>query len=390
LEFYIFADIIKNHILTAKPEILVAKESYKGKEIITFRFVYNIDLINLIKQVDGVKWNNVIKAWYIELEKFNFSAVVSLLSRFVHINAAALEDSIKQTFNPYENKGGRLKVKVPQDYLNYLEQKRYSKNTKDVYIHYFKDFISYFSGRQLENITVDEINDYILKIIQEQNISSSQQNQRINAIKFYYEKVLGKEKMYINIKRPRKTKSLPNILSAKEIKRMIELTDNLKHKCVISLLYSAGLRRSELINLKLTDIISDRMLIKIRQSKGKKDRYVGLSQMVLRLLREYYKKYKPKEWLFEGQNGGKYSFESVGKVVKNAALKAGIKRNVTPHMLRHSFATHHLENGTDLRYIQEFLGHSSSKTTEIYTHVAKTDFIKFRNPLDKIYFDDNK
>ena len=250
---------------------------------------------------------------------------------------------------------------------------------------YFKDYLKYFNGRAPEGITKEEINAYLLELIRRKNISPSQQNQRINAIKFYYEKVLGKEKMYINIERPRKVRKKPNVLSASEIRRMIDGTANLKHKCIISLLYSAGLRRSELINLQLVDILSGQMLIKIVNAKGNKYRYVGLSKHMLRILREYYTEYKPKVWLFEGATDGQYSGESVGKIVQKAARTAKIKRRVTPHMLRHSFATHHLENGTDLRYIQEFLGHNSSKTTEIYTQVARTDFIKFRNPLYDLF-----
>ena len=218
-------------------------------------------------------------------------------------------------------------------------------------------------------------------------MSASQQNQRINSIKFYYEKVLGYDKLYYKIERPKKKHALPNVLSVGEVKKIIDSTRNIKHKCIISLLYSAGLRRSELINLKLDSILTGQMQIKITNSKGDKDRYVGLSAHLLKLLREYYKEFKPKEWLIEGKNGEQYSATSVLNVVKQAAKKAGISRRVTPHMFRHSFATHHLESGTDLRYIQEFLGHSSSKTTEIYTHVAKTDFSKFRNPLDSMYED---
>jgi len=206
-----------------------------------------------------------------------------------------------------------------------------------------------------------------------------------NGVKFFYEKVLGDEKVFYKIERPKRPKFLPNVLSAAEIKMMIDNTSNIKHKCIISILYSAGLRRSELINLKAIDILSDQMQIKIRNSKGNRDRYIGLSKHLLQLLRTYFREYKPNNWLIEGQKGGKYSAESILKVVKTSAKRAGIARNVNAHMLRHSFATHHLESGTDLRYIQEFLGHSSSKTTEIYTHVAKTDFSKFKNPLDEIY-----
>ncbi len=371
-----------------KPEILLNNEIHKGMEVITFRFPYNKDLINQIKKISGIRWSQSKKAWYIEKEEFHLSSVFDILSQKAFVNYKALKDHQSKEIKSKTSKTAKTKVKLPQAYRDNLEQRRYSKSTKATYINYFEDFIRYFNDRHLEKITVQEINDYILKLIRKKNISASQQNQRINAIKFYYEKVLGREKMYIDIKRPIKKKILPNVLSAAEIKKMIDVTDNLKHKCIISLLYSAGLRRSELLNLKITDILSQQMLIKIEQSKGNKDRYVGLSKFMLTLLRKYFIEYKPDKWLFEGQKGDQYSFESVGNVVKKAAKKAGINRTVTPHMLRHSFATHHLESGTDLRYIQEFLGHNSSKTTEIYTHVAKTNFNKFKNPLDEIFPDE--
>jgi len=185
-----------------------------------------------------------------------------------------------------------------------------------------------------------------------------------------------------SIERPRVQKKLPAVLSKVGVKSMIESTNNLKHRCIISLLYSAGLRRSELLNLKLSDIDSSRMLIHIVDSKGNKDRYTLLSNHTLHDLKLYYKVYKPVSYLFESPKKGKYSPNSVGKIVTNAAIKAGIKKHVTAHTLRHSFATHLLEAGTDLRYIQLLLGHSSTKTTEIYTHVAKSSFDSIINPLD--------
>ena len=187
---------------------------------------------------------------------------------------------------------------------------------------------------------------------------------------------------FYTIERPRKKEKLPKVISKEEVIRMIDHTSNLKHKCIISLLYSAGLRRSELLNLKPTDIESDRMLIRVEQAKGNKDRYTILSEKLLVNLRTYYKIFRPKNYLFESYKATKYSASSVLKIVKSAAERVGIKRTVTPHMLRHSFATHLLENGTDIRYIQELLGHSSTKTTEIYTHVAKTNFNNIKNPLD--------
>lgn len=256
-------------------------------------------------------------------------------------------------------------------YTDLLVQKRYSKNTIKTYCNYFKDFLSYFEAEKIQDVTTSQINSYILEMINSKNISISQQNQRINAIKVYYEKVLGREKQYYDLHRPNKERKLPKILRKNEVKNILNSCTNIKHKSILMLIYSAGLRRSELLNLHISDIDSERMVINIKGAKGMKDRISLLSINLLELLRGYYKEYKPKKYLFEGQNGGKYSPTSVANILKKASLKAGIRKTVTPHMLRHSFATHLLEQGTDLKYIQELLGHNSSKTTEIYTHVSK-------------------
>ncbi len=372
--------------MSHKVPILLSYDIHHNQEVISLKFDYDPGLISKVKSIPGARWSQSEKYWYFKKEFFSLKKVSEVLSPHAFLDVSALKTGIKTGMHIRRSEtAGRAETGLPPAYLDKLDQKRYSENTKATYTSYFRDYLGYFRGRKPEDITKEEINAYLLDLIRRKNISPSQQNQRINAIKFYYEKVLGREKMYIDIERPRKIRTKPNVLSASEIKRMIDGTENLKHKCIISLLYSAGLRRSELINLKLVDILSEQMLIKIENSKGNKDRYVGLSKHMLEMLRRYYRQYKPKVWLFEGASGGRYSGESVGKLVQKAARTARIKRKVTPHMLRHSFATHHLENGTDLRYIQEFLGHSSSKTTEIYTQVAKTDFIRFRNPLDDLY-----
>ncbi len=203
---------------------------------------------------------------------------------------------------------------ILKQYKDLMIQKRYSQNTQDIYCSYFKDFCNYFNNKQLENITTAQINSYILDLIKSNNISISQQNQRINAIKFYYEKVLGKDREYYKLHRPKKEHRLPKVLSKSEVKRIFEVTKNLKHRSILMVIYSAGLRRSELLNLKPGDIDSERMVIHITGSKGKKDRNTLLSDNLLQILREYYKEYKPKEFLFEGQNGGKYSESSIGNI----------------------------------------------------------------------------
>ncbi len=372
------------------PIIKLREITHHGEDVVVLKFDYNQELINKVKSIGGARWSKSKQGWYFIKDDFHLSTFFKALQIVSYIDYSALKPNKKVTHKLQRTKRvAKPKVKLPKAYVDVLDQRRYSESTKATYTNYFADFVIHFQSRDLTNISVEEINNYLLELIRKRNISHSQQNQRINAIKFYYEKVLGREKFYYKIERPKRSNTLPNVLSTAEVKLMIDKTKNIKHKCVISLLYSAGLRRSELINLKLTDILSGQMQIKIHNSKGNKDRYVGLSKHLLTLLRQYFREYKPTEWLIEGQTGGHYSGESILKIVKASARRAGIIRKVTPHMLRHSFATHHLESGTDLRYIQEFLGHSSSKTTEVYTHVAKTDFNKFKNPLDELYNDNN-
>jgi site-specific recombinase XerD len=273
-------------------------------------------------------------------------------------------------------------IELPRGYLEMLIRKRYSQSTIKTYTSYFKEFTKYFNGYDLMAITPHQINAYLLELIESRKISTSQQNQRINAIKFYYEKVLEREREYYQLNRPRKESTLPTVLTLKEVNMIFQLTKNQKHKCILMTIYSGGLRRSELINLKVEDIDSKRMLMKICGAKGKKDRFTLLSEKLLHELREYYLAYMPRTWLFEGQHGKQYSGTSIEKIFREAIKRTPIRKHVTPHSLRHSFATHLLEQGINLRYIQELLGHASTKTTEVYTRVASNALMKIKNPLD--------
>ena len=268
--------------------------------------------------------------------------------------------------------------------LQKLILKKYSQNTIKTYVHMFKQFLEHIHPMPLHQVTTAHIMHYHKELVTKRSISSSYQNQSINAIKFYIEKVLNLPKITYDFCRPRKAKTLPNVLSLDEVSRILDITRNIKHKTILSVIYGCGLRISESINLKVEDIDSSNMRVWVRNAKGKKDRITLLSPTLLEQLRAYYKLYKPKQWLFEGSYGKQYSVSSIRQVFNRSKKKAGVNVPATVHTLRHSFATHLLDNGTNLRYIQKLLGHNSSRTTEIYTHVSTTNLMNIESPFEKI------
>jgi integrase/recombinase XerD len=377
--------------MMTRKRVKIEPRRYKDREMVVFIFDYDPILVKIIRKFEGATWSKDMGCWYMPAKMFSLSIVFEKLMKYAHVDYSSMLVK-KKTTEARMCRGvadihKETKPGLPAGYLEKLEQKRYSVQTLRTYTCYFQDFAAHFASKNLEEVGAEEINNYLLGLIRNKCISNSQQNQRINAIKFYYEKVLGREKQYYQVERPRKELKLPDVLSREEVSVMIGSTRNLKHKCLLVILYSCGLRRSEAIHLRISDIDSKRMLIKIRGAKGNRDRYVQLAKGALILLRQYYREYRPSVWLFEGRKGGQYSAESIFNTVKQAGIRAGIKKRIYPHILRHSFATHHLEQGTDLRYIQVWLGHSSSKTTERYTHVSQADFSRFRNPVDEIIGD---
>jgi integrase/recombinase XerD len=269
-------------------------------------------------------------------------------------------------------------------YVKTLQLKAYSGSTIKNYRQEFLKLLMLLGERSVDDLTTDHIKSYMLWLITKQGYQESQANTAINAIKFYFEKVLLQPKVVYDLPRPKKPLVLPKVLGRKSIGMIINETANLKHRCLLMLAYSAGLRVSEIVALKISDIDSDRMCINVRRAKGKKDRVVSLSPVLLTELRNYYKMYKPREYLFEGQGGGAYSVRSVQQIFKDAKGKAGIHMPGGIHSLRHSYATHLLEAGTDIRYIQELLGHNSIKTTWRYTHVSLRKLSQIRSPLDDL------
>ena len=349
--------------------------------ILRIYFTYNRTLIEEIKKIALSRWNSAENCWTIPYNEQNAEKTHELAQAYGLKWDYQIISKTEGTPRQPKHAGY---IRCPASYTEKLKELRYSINTQNVYTDLFEEFINYYPEKQAEEITEEEIISFLRYLVNERKISTSYQNQSINAIKFYYERVLGgKRKIYL-IERPRKENYLPEVLSEEEVAAILKTITNIKHKALIMTIYSGGLRISELINLRIKDIDSNRMQIRIEQSKGKKTRYTLLSKKTLLTLRKYFAEYKPKEWLFEGENGGQYADSSIYSIFKKALVAAKITKKVTIHSLRHSFATHLLENGTDLRYIQNLLGHSSSKTTEIYTHITNKGFDQIKNPLDKL------
>lgn len=260
----------------------------------------------------------------------------------------------------------------------------YSRGTIKVYLQHVARFVRYF-GKSPRVLDREEIYEYLLYLTEKRKVSTAYRDQAVSALKFLYGRVLGRPFVAEALPRPKKEHKLPPVLSAGEVSRILGSVRNIKHLSILMLMYSAGLRVGEVVKLRVTDIDSDRRMIHIRGAKGKKDRYSVLSGVALNVLRMYWRLYKPRDWLFPGGRSGRHlRVRTVQKIVEQAAERAGITKRVSSHTLRHSFATHLLEGGTDLRYIQELLGHKSSKTTEVYTHVARRDIARITSPLDSL------
>jgi integrase/recombinase XerD len=347
-------------------------------------FAMNKELISVIKNMPFNAWDTKNKWWTIPYSE-----------KILHDLKNAAKDQGFKILYEVEEKGeeraGRISPfdvanyrSCPKEYILKLNELRYSKNTIKTYKGLFEEFINYYHKFDIDLIDEKMIIAFLQYLVIDRKISLSYQNQSINAIKFYYERVLGGNRKIYLIERPKREKALPVVLNEEEVIGTIRQVTNIKHKAIIMLIYSAGLRLSELRNLRIKDIDRERMQVFVRQSKGRKDRYTLLSKKVVPILDKYLQEYHPKEWLFEGEKGEQYSDSSVQTIVKDAYRRAGIKKRASTHTLRHSFATHLLENGTDIRYIQVLLGHESVKTTEIYTHMTTKGFDQIRNPLDEL------
>ena len=372
-------DEIKNIKTYRKKERMILSRSIRRRRrYIEVAFGNNDAARLLLSKEKGVLFES--NKAYLPAEDF---VLAEFFDRYVNLAFIDYSKVTDTTNKPKKEK--TIRPELPAGFLEKLKQMRYSDHTIRVYTTYIGDFQQYFAGSNLKRISPDEINAYLLHLIDKKNISSCQQNQRINAIKFYYEKVLGNERHCYKVNRAKREKTLPDVLSKEEVKDFLTVAkEDLRFYCMYSLLYSAGLRISELLNLKPDDINISRSLIHVRQGKGKKDRYTLLSKPFINKLEEYRIAYQPEKWLFEREAGVQFSESIVSKKLKEITHEAGITKRAYPHLFRHSFATHLIEQGTDLKIIKELLGHENIKTTEMYVHIADTYKSKIKSPLDDI------
>ena len=348
--------------------------------------------IEFIRTFKYVRWDKATYRWVIP----NYGQNLKLLQSYFNSRLAyvvykeAAPPKLIPTIKPDE-----VVVCLPplasenlpeiEQFRRWMEHKRYSPSTVNTYVHAITVFLQFIQPKTSAEATSDDMQRFVYQYMIPHRLSFSYQNQAVNAAKLFFKTIRGSKLEVEQLERPRREHKLPNVLSKEEVKRIIETHINQKHRTMLSLIYACGLRRSELLNLKLEHVDSKRNMLLILNAKGKKDRMIPLSDRVIALLRDYYKAYRPVVWLFEGQEPGeKYSETSLEQVLKQALRKANIQKKVTLHWLRHSYATHLLEAGTDLRYIQELLGHKSSKTTEIYTHVSMQSLQKVKSPFDDL------
>ncbi|HAE13664.1 MAG TPA: integrase [Bacteroidetes bacterium] len=376
-------------------KIILKRQEHQGVSVLMLYFPYDRQLIELSKSA-GARYSQTNKAWYVPDNKEQLNRLFEVFRDVAWLDIQDLRK--KKVRNNRLATGKNASAILPplsQENLQHLdrfckwmEHRNYSKLTTKSYLECVQTFFRFHNNLLPKDVTKMHLvafnNGYILK----NKFSVSYQNQFVNALKLFLKETFSLPIPEEDLERPRKEKRLPNVLSREEVAILLKKTPNIKHKLLLSITYACGMRRGEVLELKLSDIDLKRQVMYVRLGKGKKDRMIPLPESIRLQLPVYFRAYQPTLYLFEGTESGKpYSEGSFQSVMKQALERCGIKKKVSLHTLRHSYATHLLEAGTDLRYIQELLGHSSSKTTEIYTHVSTRKLSEIRSPLDDMQID---
>jgi integrase/recombinase XerD len=372
--------------------VIVERVIHDGESCVALRFPYDTELISVVKGFPRARWSNKMKYWYIP----DSSDVITLLLKAFYKKAYIDYSTLKHEKKAAPVRKEAIPVILPllsdedkvklEEFRKWMVHRRYSDSTMNTYIGMLGCFLRFIKPKESHEINSDDMVRFVNEYVIPRRLSYTFQNQVISAAKLFFSHFYKSDLEVETFRRPRREHRLPNVLSKEEVKAILQAPSNLKHRAMLSIIYACGLRRSELLNLKPGDIDRQRGVLLIRQSKGKKDRIVPISNKIIKLLEEYWISYRTVNWLFEGQlKGGRYSEKSLESVLKQSLVKAGIKKPVTLHWLRHSYATHLLESGTDLRFIQELLGHSSSRTTEIYTHVSTKSLQNIKSPYEDLF-----
>lgn len=362
----------------------------------------NKDLEYTMRKIKGIKWSGTYKVWYLPLNRANYQVLTDTLHGKVMLDTHLLKQYLEQrksvqllhSRKQVSRQRAQIMLQQPlseenllafSQYQHLLLLKGYRPQTIRVYCNEFHLLLRLLKQTPVGSLTKEQVQAYMLWLLKRKRYSYTHLHTTINALKFYFEQVQGRAKEFYDLPRPQTPLKLPSVLSEEEVVQVIQKTQNLKHRALLLTAYSAGLRVSELVNLRVRDIDSGRMLIHIHEGKGGKDRMVQLSEVLLETLRAYYKQYKPADYLFEGERkGAPYSSRSAQQVIKRAKLGARVKKKGSIHLLRHSYATHLLESGTDIRYIKDLLGHNCLKTTLRYTHVSKGKLERIISPADRL------
>lgn len=360
----------------------------RGQRITGIQFKYHAGVKAYVKKFPGVRWSQTLKIFYIPFSREGNQKLFRYLRRGnFHVDFTDLQAEPSQGI---KTKAAGLpkpglspeNLKRLHQYQSYLEGLRLSPNTVQTYGFFIQRFLEYIGEKPLSGIDNTCVRHFVEELVSRKQYGISSHRQLIGAIKHFSGLFAEAQIDNPQLVRPKRSRTLPTVLSQEEVMRLLQRTPNLKHRAILALLYSAGLRISELLQLELRDLDPERRQIQVRQGKGRKDRYVVLAESMVPLLLNYLNSYRPRRYVVEGEGGGTYSGSSVRAFLRRSCRRAGIRKQVTPHTLRHSYATHLIENGVNLRHVQELLGHSKPETTMIYTHVARRDLLQIRSPLD--------
>lgn len=364
-------------------EIRIEKLEHAGRVFACLYFPYNRDLTGPVKKIRNIRWSDKKKCWWLPFDDGTLKEITTALGSRARLILPDGSIYVPGTIQHQRRKNlASYDPSSVREFIRYLQGKRMSKSTVRTYSGLVGDFFHYLGYKPVGEINNRDVEKFCEDILAGYQYSVSTQRQFISALKQLTQLYPACLIDNLQLARPRRSSTVPLVLSKEEVISLLRCTRNLKHRAALGMIYSAGLRISELINLQLADIDFNRRQVFIRQGKGRKDRVVILAESMLPLLRNYLGSFRPKVYFIEGGDGEQYSPTSIRAFLKRSCSAAGIRKRVTPHTLRHSYATHLLENGIDIRYIQELLGHSRPETTMIYTHVARKDLLQITSPLD--------